>query len=192
MTAPSSWNDSSVKSYVDGYLSGAFKDRVSELSDEQYRQMISRIVEIHNEVNIEEIIEIEEVYPISDEIDPNAESIIQDIPFAIIDEVPHYSDCTGTQAEIKNCTQQKISTIVNKNFNTEIAQGLPGRHKIAVQFKIDKNGKVTGVQSKAKSTELQNEAARVINLLPKMIPGKQDGKEVGVIYALPIIFETTE
>ena len=192
MTAPSSWNDSSVKSYVDGYLSGAFKDRISELSDEQYRQMISRIVELHNEVNIEEIIEIEEVYPVSDEIDPDAEIISQDVPFIIIEEVPHFEDCTGTQVEIKKCTVDKITSFVNKNFNTEIAQDLPGRHKIAVQFKIDKNGNVTGVQSRAKSTELQNEAARVINLLPKMIPGKQRGNEVGVIYALPIIFEIKE
>ncbi|WP_405377652.1 M56 family metallopeptidase [Nonlabens sp. Asnod3-A02] len=192
MTAPYSWNGSSVKSYVDGYLSGTFKDRVSELSDEQYRQMISRIVELHNEVNIEEIIEIEEVYPFSDEIDPDAEIISQDVPFAIIEEVPHFEDCKGTQTEIKKCTSEKIAKFVNKNFNTEIAQDLPGRHKIAVQFKIDKNGNVTGVQSKAKSIELQNEAARVINKLPKMIPGKQKGKAVTTIYALPIIFEIKE
>ncbi|MEP3967761.1 MAG: M56 family metallopeptidase, partial [Nonlabens sp.] len=128
----------------------------------------------------------------TDAYNDGVEAVDFNIPFSKLDEVPHFEDCTGTQVEIKKCTQQKISFIVNKNFNTDIAKDLPGRHKIAVQFKIDKNGKVTGVQSKAKSTELQNEAARVINLLPKMIPGKQDGKEVGVIYALPIIFETTE
>lgn len=189
MTAPSSWNSEQINSYVDGYLSGAFKDRVSELSDKQYAEMISHIVKEHNETNIEEIVEIEEVYPISGEIDPNAEVINEDIPFAIIEEVPHFEDCTGTQTEIKKCTQEKITQFVNKNFNTGIAKDYKGKHKISVQFKIDKNGNVVGVQSKAKSIELQNEAARVINKLPKMIPGKQRGEEVGVIYALPIIFE---
>jgi protein TonB len=35
---------------------------------------------------------------------------------------------------------------------------------------------------------LEKEAARVINLLPKMKPGKQRGKSVIVPYSLPIIF----
>ncbi|PPK93315.1 beta-lactamase regulating signal transducer with metallopeptidase domain [Nonlabens xylanidelens] len=120
------------------------------------------------------------------------EAVDFDIPFSKLEEVPHFEDCTGTQVEIKKCTVDKITSFVNENFNTEIAKDLPGRHKIAVQFKIDKNGNVTGVQSKAKSIELQNEAARVINKLPKMIPGKQKGKAVTTIYALPIIFEIKE
>lgn len=188
MTAPSSWNSEQILSYVDGYLSGSFKDRVSELSDKQYKEMISHIVKEHNENNIEEIIEIEEIKS----PESGFESTDTDVPFAVIDEVPHFEDCTGTQAEIKKCTTKKITQFVNKNFNTGVAKDMLGRHKISVQFKIDKNGNVVGVQSKAKSTELQNEAARVINMIPQMIPGKQNGQEVGVIYALPIIFEVQE
>jgi bla regulator protein BlaR1 len=137
---------------------------------------------------VEEIIEIEEIK--NSEL--GFEFVNTDVPFAIIEEVPHFEDCTGTQTEIKKCTQEKITQFVNKNFNTGIAKDYKGKHKISVQFKIDKNGNVVGVQSKAKSIELQNEAARVINKLPKMIPGKQRGEEVGVIYALPIIFEVQE
>ncbi|WP_457610622.1 energy transducer TonB, partial [Lutibacter sp.] len=36
---------------------------------------------------------------------------------------------------------------------------------------------------------LQAEAIRVIKLLPKMIPGKQRGRPVGVKYSLPIAFK---
>ncbi|MGA9324525.1 MAG: energy transducer TonB, partial [Salegentibacter sp.] len=36
------------------------------------------------------------------------------------------------------------------------------------------------------------EAARVINSLPKMQPGKQRGKPVGVMYSLPIIFQVQD
>ncbi|WP_194850556.1 M56 family metallopeptidase [Nonlabens antarcticus] len=114
-----------------------------------------------------------------------------DVPFAIIEEVPTYPGCTGNNAEKKKCMQENITRFVNKNFNTGLANdlSLTGKQTIAVQFKIDKNGLITGVQSRAKAPELQTEAARVINMLPKMKPGMQRGKEVGVIYGLPIIFE---
>jgi protein TonB len=36
---------------------------------------------------------------------------------------------------------------------------------------------------------LQDEAIRVISLLPKMKPGKQQGKPVKVRYAVPIAFK---
>jgi protein TonB len=90
--------------------------------------------------------------------------------------------------------QEKITRFVNDNFNTALANNLSltGKQKIAIQFKIDKNGDVVGVLSRANAPELQAEAARVINLLPKMKPGMQRGKEVGVIYGLPIIFEVSE
>jgi len=141
------------------------------------------------ENTIEEIVEIKEVYPNSNTIDPDAEVITEDIPFAIIEEVPHFEDCTGTNAELKKCTSDKITQFVNKNFNTGIAKDMSGRHKISVQFKIDINGNAVEIKSKAESVELQKEATRVIKQLPKMTPGKQRGEPVGTIYALPIIFE---
>ena len=39
---------------------------------------------------------------------------------------------------------------------------------------------------------LEKEAQRVINLLPKMKPGKQRGKAVIVPYSLPIIFQVQD
>ncbi|MFK5957457.1 MAG: energy transducer TonB, partial [Lutibacter sp.] len=53
----------------------------------------------------------------------------------------------------------------------------------------DKEGNIAGVKSRAPHIALQEEAIRVINLLPKMIPGKQDGNAVGVKYSLPIAFK---
>ena len=56
-------------------------------------------------------------------------------------------------------------------------------------FKIDKNGNITNVQARAPHNRLRDEAIRVIKLLPKMIPGKQRGRPVGVKYSLPIAFK---
>jgi len=87
-------------------------------------------------------------------------------------------------------TNKKISRFVQKNFNTDLAGdlGLTGRQRISVIFKIDKSGNVTGVRARAPHPRLEKEAIRVINLLPKMQPGKQRGKAVIVTYSLPIIF----
>ena len=83
---------------------------------------------------------------------------------------------------------------VQLKFNTELANdlGLEGRQRISVQFKIDKNGKVANVRARAPHPRLEQEAIRVIQSLPKMIPGKQRGKPVGVLYSLPILFKVEE
>ncbi|HBR54019.1 MAG TPA: energy transducer TonB, partial [Flavobacteriaceae bacterium] len=48
------------------------------------------------------------------------------------------------------------------------------------------------VRARAAHPSLEEEAVRVVSALPAMLPGEQEGKKVGVIYALPIIFEINE
>lgn len=120
------------------------------------------------------------------------EDIIEDVPFAIIEDVPIFPGCKGSKAELKECLQDKITAHVNKKFNSELASDLglaPGIKRIFVMFKIDKTGEITDVQARAPHVRLQEEAIRVVNLLPKMIPGKQRGRAVGVKYSLPIAFK---
>ena len=75
---------------------------------------------------------------------------------------------------------EKITKFVQRKFNTDLAGdlGLSGRQRISVIFKIDKNGDVVGVRARAPHPRLVKEATRVVNLLPKMKPGKQRGKAV--------------
>ena len=61
--------------------------------------------------------------------------------------------------------------------------------RIFVVFKIDKKGDIVNIKARAPHKRLQEEAVRVIKLLPKMKPGKQRGKAVGVSYGLPIVFK---
>src|SRR5690606_3046757 len=67
--------------------------------------------------------------------------------------------------------------------------GLTGQQRINVIFKIDKEGNVVEVKSRAPHPALEAEAKRVINSLPKFIPGTQKGKAVVVPYSLPILFK---
>jgi protein TonB len=136
-----------------------------------------------------EIVEVEDV--VVEEVEEDIE-----VPFAVIENVPVFPGCenkSGNQAK-KDCMSEKISQHVNKNFNTELAGdlGLSGRQRISVIFKIDKNGNITDVRSRAPHPGLEREAARVINKLPQMQPGKQRGKAVTVQYSLPIIFQVQD
>jgi protein TonB len=136
----------------------------------------------------EEIVEVEEVM---------VEDIYEDVevPFSVIENVPEYPGCEkGTNAQKRKCMSDKIAKFVQKKFNTDLAGdlGLSGKQKINVMFKIDKKGNVTGVRSRAPHPRLEKEAARVINLLPKMKPGRQRGRAVIVPYTLPITFIVQE
>jgi protein TonB len=136
----------------------------------------------------EEIMEVE---------DFEVEEVIEDVevPFAVIENVPEYPGCErGSNADKRKCMSDKIAKFVQRKFNTDLAGdlGLSGRQRISVIFKIDKNGNVTGVRSRAPHPRLEKEAARVINMLPKMKPGRQRGKPVIVPYSLPITFQVQD
>jgi protein TonB len=132
----------------------------------------------------EEIVEVEEVDV--DEVEEDVE-----VPFSVIENVPEFPGCEkGSNAEKRKCMSKKIEKFVRRKFNSDLAGdlGLSGKQRISVIFKIDKNGNVTGVRSRAPHPRLEKEAARVINMLPKMKPSRQRGKSVVVQYSLPITF----
>ncbi len=135
-----------------------------------------------------EIVEVEEV-----EVAEVEEDI--DVPFSVIENVPVFPGCEkGNNTQKRDCMSKKITQFVQKKFNTDLASdlGLSGRQRINVIFKIDKTGAITGIRARAPHPALEKEAARVINMLPKMKPGKQRGKPVNVPYSLPIIFQVQD
>lgn len=119
------------------------------------------------------------------------EVVPDDVSFAVIEKVPVYPGCKGqTNLALKDCMSKQIATVISKNFNVKKAsRGLkPGRHQIFVKFIINKNGAITDINARAPSPKLEKEAIRIIKKLPKMTPGQQKGKNVGVLYSLPITF----
>lgn len=113
----------------------------------------------------------------------------------VIENVPVFPGCeSGSNDAKRKCMSDKISEFVRRKFNTDLAGdlGLTGRQRINVIFKIDKSGNVVGIRARAPHPRLQAEAERVVNLLPKMKPGKQRGKPVVVPYSLPIIFQVQD
>ncbi len=117
----------------------------------------------------------------------------QNLPFDIIEKVPVFPGCTGnTNEELRNCLSKNITNHVIKEFKFSIVKKLDlpkGLTRIYVNFKIDKKGKVIDVVAKADHERLEKEAIRVLNKVPRMEPGEQKGKPVGVLYSLPIALQ---
>ena len=139
------------------------------------------------ETDENQIIEVSEINEIEEVVEE--EEVAEDVPFAIIEEAPVYPGCKGTKAQKKKCLQEKIKEHVNKKYNTGLAGDLgleAGNKKVYVQFKIDKTGNITNIRARGPHKRLEKEAIRVVKLLPKMTPGRQRGRSVGVKYTLPI------
>ena len=162
-----------------------------------------KIIKVEDEVEVLEIIiestETDESEAIIVDVNNEVvtveeeEEVIEDVPFLVIEKVPIFPGCKGNNKELRDCFSSQMSKFVLKKFNIVLASDLglaPGSiQRIFVLFKIDKYGNITDVKARAPHKKLQAEAIRVVNLLPKMTPGKQRNRAVGVKYGLPIVFK---
>ncbi len=138
---------------------------------------------------IKEKVTLDDLVDYGDEDEP-----LDDDPRLLItvQEVPIYPGCEkGDRAAKKTCFEKKIARFINRKFNTELGQQLglaAGTKKIFIQFMITKSGEIEIIGAKAAHARLEKEGKRVVNLLPKMIPGKENGAPVNVQYMIPIAF----
>ena len=106
----------------------------------------------------------------------------------IIEDVPTYPGCSGNNQERKDCFSRMVQKHFGKKFNADLPNELwlsPGKKRVFIGFKIDKNGNVVDIQTKAPHPKIKDEVEKVMSQLPKMKPGKQRGKPVGVKYSIP-------
>jgi protein TonB len=136
------------------------------------------------ETDQEEIVEIEEI-----EIEEEFDDV--DVPFAVIEDVPIYPGCERVRkSERRNCFQEQINKHIRKNFRyPDIAQEMGIQGRVYVSFIINKDGTIGSVRMRGPDKNLEKEAARIINRLPRMIPGKQRGRPVRVPFSIPITFK---
>lgn len=162
--------------------------------------IIEVIDQVKNDKDIEEtifdVVDPDEPVDMSKLIDvkPDEDFDPKDAVFDMVflEEAPLFPGCKGTKEELKACFSKQIHKFINKKFNAGLAEELglaPGIQRIHTMFKIDKNGNIIDIQARAPHVKLKEEAIRVINLLPKMEPGKQQGRPVKVRYSMPIVFK---
>ena len=114
-----------------------------------------------------------------------------DIPFAIIEDVPLFPGCERVaKSKRRDCFQEQMNKHIRKNFRyPEIAQEMGIQGRVFVQFMIGKDGNISGVRTRGPDKNLEKEAKRIIDKLPKMTPGKQRGRAVRVPFSIPIQFK---
>jgi len=101
-------------------------------------------------------------------------------PYEMVEQMPSFPG--GTQELLQYIAKNlKYPTIAQEN-------GVQGR--VICQFVVAKDGSVQNVRVvRSLDPYCDKEAIRVIQSLPKWIPGKQNGKTVPVYYTLPIVFK---
>ncbi len=99
--------------------------------------------------------------------------------FMIVEQMPEFP---GGETALRNFIAKSIKYPTAAQEN-----GVEG--KVFVNFIVDKDGTITQAKVvRGVDSALDKEALRVINSLPKWVPGKQGGKPVRVSYTVPIVF----
>ena len=110
--------------------------------------------------------------------------------FAVVETKPIFPGCENkaTEEEKFMCFNQGIMKHIGENFEfPELARKMGIQGKVYVNFVIEKNGKVSSVtMARGVDKLIDDEAMRVIRMLPTFVPARQRGKPVRMQYTVPI------
>ena len=119
-------------------------------------------------------------------IEPDPDLVI---PIGLVEEVPIFPGCEDATDQ-HACFNTMMQKHIKKNFRyPEIAQELDIQGRVHIKFEIQKDGSIGNLKLRGPDKSLEKEAARIINKLPQMTPGKQGGRNVRVPYSIPITFK---
>jgi len=112
------------------------------------------------------------------------------VGFQIIENVPIFPGCEKIPMnQRRQCFNEKIQEHIIKNFNyprKAVKKNIQG--KVIVTFIIEKDGTIFIDKIKGPDPILEEEAERIILLLPKMTPGYFKEDPVRVMMSIPISF----
>jgi protein TonB len=149
---------------------------------EDEEEVEETIIESTETSQEEEIIEVDDVQVEEDDLDV-------DVPFAVIEDVPIFPGCEGA-SDKRACFNEMMQKHIIKNFRyPEIAQEMGVQGRVNVMFTIQKDGSIGNIRYRGPDKNLEAEALRIIEKLPRMTPGKQRGRAVRVPFSIPIVFK---
>lgn len=116
-------------------------------------------------------------------------SKLDTIPYGIVEKKPIFKECENlTNNEQALCFKKQI----DKHIATHLRYPIEfcGQGRVFVSFCIGTDGfsKVLRVNSLGLPKVFENEAKRIIESLPCLIAGQQNGKPVAVTFAYPVKF----
>lgn len=154
------------------------------------------VIEImENEADIEEtFIDTSESDETKEIIEVDTVEFVEEIEdvavnFEVIEDVPVFPGCEN-EKDKRACFNTMMKKHISKTFRyPELEQEMGIQGRVSVMFEIQKDGSIAKVRMRGPNKNLEKEAARIINKLPKMTPGKQRGNPVRVPFAIPITFK---
>jgi len=155
-----------------------------------------KIIEVPFEENLtnEDLENLDDFLNTEDYEDDIEEKTIETISFISVENIPLYPGCekySGNKVKSLKCFEKKIRKFFTKRFDIGIAEetGLKGLQSINCNFIIDENGLVEQTVLMTKTHPIiQKEIKTTLQKLPKMTPANQNGKNVKIIYKLPVKF----
>lgn len=145
---------------------------IDELNEKKDIQISIADVAGSNDKNAVDIAEIKEHKVIVEEAPEK--------PFTSVEQMPQFP---GGNAELMKFigSNLRYPTIAAEN-------GIEGR--VIIQFVVNKDGVVSDAKIlRSLDPSCDKEAIRVVKLMPKWVPGKQNGRNVPVYYTLPVLFK---
>ena len=105
---------------------------------------------------------------------------IEEKPVYGVEQMPEFP---GGEAELLKFIQE------NLHYPTSASEmGVEGR--VTIRFVVSKTGEVTNVEViRGLEPMCDKEAIRVVKLMPKWIPGRQNGRNVPVYFTLPVLYK---
>ena len=119
----------------------------------------------------------------------------KEFDFSKVERVPIYPGCEFNlkNEELRSCFQKKIQTHIARNFRyPKIAQRKKIQGRVFVKFVIGTGGYIDQIKARGPDPMLEDEARRIVSLIPKLIPGIVDGKAVRVPFSIPITFKLSK
>lgn len=167
-------------------------DRLKDLAESKFKDMV--VLKIYKEENkrtiIATIIDFSKIKNIEEDKNAAAKKDgsyeeKEEVSFMVIDKAPTFPGCESGD---KDCFSKNIQKHFIKNFDAALPKTLglsPGKKRVFISFKIDKEGNIVDVQARAPHEDIKQEVLSVMNSLPKVTPGEHEGKNVGVKYSIP-------
>lgn len=119
-------------------------------------------------------------FVLSSALQAQGPALSEDKPVYGVEQMPQYPG--GDEALLKFIKD-------NLRYPQAAAEkGIEGR--VTIRFVINREGSVTDVTViRGLDSACDNEAMRVVKMMPTWIPGKQNGKNISVYYTLPIVYK---
>jgi len=162
-------------------------DIKDEIIIEKEKSFKEKIIELENEINEKEVLLEDEKKAIFNLMGKVAE---KSVSFKSVEDAPVFLGCDDVINK-RDCFRKQIVAHIQKHFKYPFEARMKGiQGRVLVRFNIDTKGNIVNIKKRGPHELLEEEALRIVSLLPKMKPGKdKNGEPVEVSFFVPITFK---